>query len=52
MAVRIEAAAARIVFFGPRPRSPHFVTNVGMDSAVFLVLQFYGTGVYDFVPLT
>ena len=35
-----------------RPRRPHFVTNVGMDSAVFLVLQFYGTGDYDFVPLT
>jgi hypothetical protein len=22
------------------------------DSAVFLVLQFYGSGEYDFVPLT
>ena len=27
---------------------PHLVTNVGTDSAVFLVLQF---GDYDFVPL-
>jgi len=35
-----------------RPRRPHFVTNVGMNSAVFLVLQFYRTGEYDFVPLT
>jgi quercetin dioxygenase-like cupin family protein len=35
-----------------RPRRPHFVTNVGTDSAVFLVLQLYSTGEYDFVPLT
>ncbi len=35
-----------------RPRRPHLVTNVGTVSAVFFVLQFYGTGEYDFVPLT
>jgi quercetin dioxygenase-like cupin family protein len=35
-----------------RPRRPHLVTNAGGDSAVFLVLQFYGSGEYDFVPLT
>jgi quercetin dioxygenase-like cupin family protein len=35
-----------------RPRRPHLVTNVGTDSAVFLVLQLYSTGEYDFVPLT
>jgi quercetin dioxygenase-like cupin family protein len=34
------------------PRRPHLVTNFGTDSAVFLVLQFYGTAEYDFVPLT
>jgi len=35
-----------------RPQRPHLVTNVGGDSAVFFVLQFYGGGEYDFVPLT
>jgi quercetin dioxygenase-like cupin family protein len=35
-----------------RPRRPHLVTNIGAESAVFLVLQFYGAGEYDFVPLT
>jgi len=35
-----------------RPRRPHLVTNAGGDSAVFLALQFYSTGEYDFIPLT
>src|SRR5262249_32976088 len=29
-----------------RPQRPHLVTNVGGDSAVFFVLQFYGSGEY------
>jgi len=35
-----------------QPRRPHLVTNAGGDSAVFLVLQFYSGGEYDFVPIT
>jgi mannose-6-phosphate isomerase-like protein (cupin superfamily) len=32
------------------PKRPHLVTNAGVGSATFLVLQ--GIGKYDFVPLT
>ena len=35
-----------------QPRRPHLVTNAGGDSTVFLVLQLYGSGEYDFIPLT
>jgi hypothetical protein len=37
--------------WGPvRSRRPHLVTNMGIDSANFLVLQ--GMGDYDFIPGT
>ena len=36
--------------FAVPPKRPHLVTNAGVVSAVFLVLQ--GIGEYDFVPLT
>ncbi|HMM89747.1 cupin domain-containing protein [Bradyrhizobium sp.] len=32
-----------------RPTRPHLVTNAGMNSLTFLILQ--GVGEYDFVPL-
>jgi quercetin dioxygenase-like cupin family protein len=35
-----------------RPHRPHLVTNIGTGSAVFLVLQLWSTGEYDFVLLT
>jgi len=35
-----------------QPRRPHLVTNAGGDSAVFLVLQLFANGEYDFVALT
>jgi mannose-6-phosphate isomerase-like protein (cupin superfamily) len=36
--------------FAVPPKRPHFVTNAGHTSAVFLVLQ--GIGKYGFIPLT
>jgi quercetin dioxygenase-like cupin family protein len=36
--------------YSVRPKRPHLVTNAGLESAVFLVLQ--GIGEYDYVPLT
>lgn len=35
--------------YSVKPRRPHLVTNGGVDSATFLVLQ--GIGEYDFIPL-
>ena len=43
--VRLEPGDA----YSVEPRRPHLVTNGGVTSATFLVLQ--GIGEYDFVPL-